>query len=218
VPFSVVEPFKPLSILSGMPAEEVHVWRAELDRAASRRALRQVLAQYLDEEPATIELRLGEHGKPALVDPAASLRFNLSHSGGLVLIAIARDREIGVDVERIDPRRDVLRLGERALEPAAAAAIRAARPSDRPAIFHGAWARREAIAKCHGVGLRAPLPPSPVAVSTIDVGPGFAAAVAVSGEPMPRLRLRALDTGSHRASSHRQPACVLSNGASPASA
>jgi 4'-phosphopantetheinyl transferase len=192
-----------------MAAEEVHVWRAELGRAASHQALRQVLAHYLDEEPAAIELRLGEHGKPALADPAARLRFNLSHSGGLVLIAVARDREVGVDVERIDARRNVLRLSRRALDPAAAAAVRAARPTDRPAVFHEAWARREALAKCHGVGLRAALPTTPVAVSMLDAGPGFAAAVAVSGESMPQLRFGALGTGSHRDWSHRQPICVL---------
>ncbi len=201
-----------------MPTDEVHVWRAEFDRAASHQALRRVLAHYLDEEPAAIELRLGEHGKPALADPVASLRFNISHSGGLVLIAIAQDREVGVNVERIDPRRDVLRLSKRTLDPAAAAAVRAAPAGDRPAVFHQAWARREAIAKCHGVGLRAPLPATPVAVSTLEVGPGFAAAVAVAGESMPPLRFRLLDSGSHRASSHRQPNGVLPSEASPASA
>jgi 4'-phosphopantetheinyl transferase len=192
-----------------MQVKEVHVWRAEFARASSRQALRQVLAHYLDAEPAAIELRLGEHGKPALADPAAGLRFNLSHSGGLGLIAVGRDREVGVDVERIDPRRDVLRLSRRALDPAAAAVVRAADPSARPTVFHEAWARREALAKCHGVGLKAPLPATPVAVSTLDVGAGFAAAVAVSGESMPRLRFGDLGTGSHRDWSHRQPLCVL---------
>jgi 4'-phosphopantetheinyl transferase len=199
-----------------MAAEEVHVWRAELERAASGQALRRVLAHYLDEEPAAIELCRGEHGKPALADPTARLRFNLSHSGGLVLIAVAREREVGIDVERIDPRREVLRLSRRALDPAAAAAVRAARPADRAAVFHQAWARREALAKCHGVGLRTPLPATPAAVSTLDAGPGFAAALAVSGESMPRLRFRALRAGPTplRAIANRP---ALSNGASPAS-
>ncbi len=178
-----------------MPADEVHVWRGEFDRAASHRALRRVLAHYLDEEPGAIELRPGEHGKPELADPAADLRFNLSHSGGLALIAIARDREVGVDVEWIDPRRDVLRLSRRALYPAAAAAVSAAPPSDRPAVFHDAWTRREAVAKCHGVGLGAPLPATQVAVATLDMGPCFAAAVAVADESMPWLRFLALGIG-----------------------
>lgn len=187
-----------------MLADEVHVWRAEADRADSHAALRTVLARYLDKGPTAIQLCNGEYGKPALADPAAPLRFNLSHSGGLILIALARDREVGIDVERIDPRRNVLRLSDRALDAAAAAAVRAAPPDDRSVVFHNAWARREAVAKCHGVGLRAPLPATPVAISTLEVGPGFAAAVAVAGEWMPPLRLHTLDTGSRRPLSSRQ--------------
>jgi 4'-phosphopantetheinyl transferase len=183
---------------------EVHVWRGELDRAASRRALRRVLGYYLNADPEQIELRLGEHGKPALADPTAPLRFNLSHSGGAALIAVARELEVGVDVERIRPRRDPLRLAERALEPAAVEAIRAAAPSERLASFHAAWTRHEAVAKCHGTGLWRPLPATPVAVAELDVGAGFAAALAVAAEAMPPVRLFALaaepqcDSSDHR--------------------
>ncbi|MGC1853430.1 MAG: hypothetical protein WA687_13430, partial [Solirubrobacterales bacterium] len=101
-----------------MLEHEVHVWHGELDRAASHRALRRVLAHYLDADPGEIELRTGEYGKPALADPGAPLRFNLSHSSGAALIAVACGREVGIDIERIRPRHDLLRLAERALEPA----------------------------------------------------------------------------------------------------
>lgn len=183
----------------------MHVWHGELDRAASHRALRRVLARYLDTDPEGIELRLGEYGKPALAEPAAALRFNLSHSGGAVMIAVARDREVGVDIERIRPRGDLLRLTERALDPDAAAAVRDTPPDDRLAAFHAAWTRHEAIAKCHGVGLRAPLPAGPVAVASIDAGPGFAAALAVAAETMPPLRFHTLAPMPRRQSSRRHP-------------
>lgn len=169
------------------PVDEVHVWRARADREG--RALREVLARYLDEDPAGIELRRGEHGKPALADPSSPLRFNLSHSGGLALVAVTHGLEVGVDVERIRPRRDLRRLAERALDPAAAAAVRAAPADDRPAAFHRAWARREAIAKCLGTGLGAPLPPSPVAVTRLSPASGYAAALAVAGDEVPPMRL-----------------------------
>lgn len=172
------------------PTGEVHVWRVEPDR--ERRALRAVLAHYLEEDPAGIELRRGEHGKPELADPSSPLRFNLSHSGVLALVAVTHERQVGVDVERIDSSRDVLRLAGRALDPAAAAAVRAAPPKERAVAFHEAWARREAIAKCLGTGLAAPLPPAPVAVTALDAGPGYAAALAVAGNNLPPLRLFAL--------------------------
>ncbi len=128
---------------------------------ASRWALRSVLSRYLDREPAEIELGFGERGKPMLADPDAPLRFNLSHSGELALIAVAREREVGVDVQLVGAR---------------------------PAEFYAEWTRREAIAKCHGAGLWAPLPDSPVAVAPLDAGAGFAAAVAVLGADVPPLR------------------------------
>jgi 4'-phosphopantetheinyl transferase len=192
------------------PSGEVHVWRTELGRGvwpshellppqereraermprplfrdrwvASRWALRGVLGRYLGEDPATVSLRLGERGKPALAEPTATLRFNLSHSGALALIAVTEGREVGVDVEEVDPGRDVVGLAERGLDPAAAATVRAAEPEARVATFHQAWARREAAVKCLGSGLGAPLPPDPVAVSDFDAGPGYAAALAVEG-------------------------------------
>lgn len=140
---------------------EVHVWRTKPDRG--RWALRQVLARYLNEDPAEIELRTGEHGKPALADPAATLRFNLSHSGELALVAVTQGREVGVDVQKIKPHRDI--------------------------AFYEGWARREAIVKCLGTGLLAPLPPDPVTVRPLEAGPRFAAALAVAGNEVPPLRL-----------------------------
>jgi 4'-phosphopantetheinyl transferase len=175
---------------------EVHVWRAEVGRAASRQTLRQVLGRYLGADPDSIELRLGQHGKPALADPGTGLRFNLSHSGGIALIAVARAREVGIDVERIVPRRNLLGLAERALGAGAAAALRAVPADERPLAFHRAWVRHEALAKCHGVGLHRPLPQAPVSVVELDPGRGFAAALAVSGSAAPTLRERTLTAAS----------------------
>ncbi|HET8862559.1 MAG TPA: hypothetical protein VFM94_04845 [Solirubrobacterales bacterium] len=172
-----------------MVSDELHIWQARLDggrwppperlpaaerdRAAgmgsavgrrwvaARWALRGVLGRYLEEEPAEIGLRFGERGKPALADSQASLRFNLSHSGELALIAIGVEREVGVDIERV---------------------------GSKPADFYVAWTQREATAKCLGTGLWAPLPDAPVAVAALDAEPGFAAAVAVAGDSVPPLR------------------------------
>lgn len=152
--------------VEGLPAPERERAVAIVPTEARRRwvsarwALREVLGHYLEREPATIELSAGEHGKPALADPSGSLRFNLSHSGELALVAIGEEREVGVDVQLV---------------------------GSRPAEFYAGWTRREAIAKCHGTGLWAPLPDAAVAVTELDAGPGYAAAVAVAGERMPPL-------------------------------
>lgn len=226
-------------------AGEVHVWRSRLDgpwpgvkglpapereRAAgflredatgrwvaARWALRRVLARYLNQPAAEIALELGENDKPQLADRSSGLRFNLSHSGDLALIAVARGREVGVDVEKTEPDRDLLAIAERALAPEAVAEIHAAAPADQTLAFYRAWTRHEARLKCLGTGLTSDrFHPSPryhedkggndrdgVVLADIEVNPGYAAAVAVSGQMLGTLRRftngsSAAGTGSRR--------------------
>jgi 4'-phosphopantetheinyl transferase len=179
-----------------VPIDEVHVWRADLGpvaarevRSAGRTALRRVLGRYLDREPAAIELAGGEHGKPALAGERPPLRFNLSHSGRLALIAVTAEREVGVDVELADGQRDVMRLAEAGLAPEEAAAVRSAPRSARAVAFYSAWVRKEAVAKSLGVGIGMPLPPTPVSVSMLDVDEDYSAALAIDGRrPLPIRR------------------------------
>lgn len=167
-----------------LPTTEIHLWKAP----SYPSPLRPVLARYLNLDPALIELRTGEHGKPRLAERASGLSFNLSHSGRLALVAIARSREVGVDIEWIETRRDFLRLAEIGLDSEAAAAVRKVPAASRAGTFYDAWVRHEAIAKCLGVGLAAPLPPGPVSISPVEVGADYAAAVAVAGTCLPPLR------------------------------
>ncbi|MGN6557764.1 MAG: 4'-phosphopantetheinyl transferase family protein [Solirubrobacterales bacterium] len=170
---------------------QVHVWQADLSGRAATRPLPLVLARYLDISPEAIELEAGPHGKPRLKG-GARLRFNLSHSADLAAVAVAFDREVGIDVERIDPRRDALALARRALPAEDADAVADAPPEERPQVFHAAWARFEAIAKCLGIGLSVPAAElarrrEQLSVLALDFGPGFAAALAVEGE-VPTVR------------------------------
>jgi 4'-phosphopantetheinyl transferase len=174
------------------PAAEVHVWRiaGDLD---SDRALRLVLSRYLDEAPEAIALRRGERGKPRLATAPERLAFNLSHSGELTLVAVSRGREVGVDVEREKPARDLVALAERALAPEDAAAVRSAAEDERSRRFYALWTRHEARLKCLGIGLGKAVWPSPaVAVEAIPVDPCYVAAVAVTGDAVP-VRLWTLD-------------------------
>lgn len=188
---------------------EVHVWRIQLGEAtaecftteectrasriraeparrrwiAARAALRTILARHLDANPDDVPLRLGPHGKPELDLDPAPLHFNLSHSGDLAVIALSAEREVGIDVERIVPDRRFAELARIGLAQESAEAVSVAPPKDRARLFYAAWTRREAIVKCLGVGLGGPLPPKPeVTVASLDVDPGYAAALALAGE------------------------------------
>jgi phosphopantetheinyl transferase len=163
---------------------EAHVWRVTVPdadgRAAARQALRKILSVYLGEEPKALELTTGECGKPGLAEVPAPLSFNLSHSGGLALVALAAGgTEVGVDVELRRRRRDLVGLAKRWLPDADARAVAAADGGGREEAFYAAWTRFEARAKCTGAGLAGPTPGPEVVALELEIDPGYAAAVAV---------------------------------------
>jgi phosphopantetheinyl transferase len=185
------------SLPAAPAAGEVHVWRAQLPdtdaRAAARRAFAAILADYLGgPEAATLVVDPG--GKPRLATQPERLSFNLAHTAGLALVAIAAGgTEVGVDVERVKPRRDLVRLAARWL-PADAEAIATAGAETREELFYAAWTRHEARVKCTGSGLAGPPPGPEVVAWTLEIDPGYAAAVALSGAAAargaPRVLLR----------------------------
>lgn len=162
---------------------EVHLWRIGLDeadrRGAARNALAAILADYLGGAEEA-ELSVAENGKPRLATEPGRLSFNLSHSGELALVAIAPGGvEVGVDVERLRPRRDLVRLAERWLPADDAAAVATAGEAERESAFYAAWTRHEARVKCTGAGLGGPAPGPEVVAWDLPIDEGYAAAVAL---------------------------------------
>jgi 4'-phosphopantetheinyl transferase len=129
----------------------------ERDRRAFvvvRGALRILLGRYLARRPEA--LTLGEHprGKPYLIaDPDLGVRFNVSHSGELGLLAFARDRELGIDVEHRAQHRDWFALAEHSFTAEENAVLRALPEADRVHAFFSCWARKEAFIKATGQGI-----------------------------------------------------------------
>ncbi len=120
-------------------------------RFAGRRAFLRALLGRIVGVPATdLAFLLGEHRKPSLPEGP---RFNLSHSGDHVLVAVTRDREVGVDVQVHRLRTDRDRLAARVLCPAELRAFEAASEEERELAFFRLWARKEAALKATGHGL-----------------------------------------------------------------
>jgi 4'-phosphopantetheinyl transferase len=171
---------------------EVHVWRIELPtddrRAAARHGLASILAGYLG-GAAAAEVVVDVNGKPRLARAPERLSFNLSHSGGLALAAVAPGgSEVGVDVELVRPRRDLARLAARWLPAGDAEAVAAAAGREREVTFYAAWTRHEARVKCTGAGLAGPVPGPEVVARPLRIDEGYAAAVASEGTPLIVLR------------------------------
>jgi 4'-phosphopantetheinyl transferase len=163
----------------------------------ARAALRDVLARMLAVPPESVRFRYDPGGKPRLEVPDRSgLRFNLSHSGDMALVALTLDQEIGVDVEALRSLTDVEALAERFFAPGETAALRSLPEPERETAFLRCWTLKEAYVKAVGQGLAMPLDRFEVAF-TSD-GPEPALRVVDdhgNAAPHPRFKLRGLDPG-----------------------
>lgn len=133
-----------------------HFARDRLRFIAVRATLRLLLARHLALPPRQITLSAGAHGKPAIAErgpEGTRLCFNVSHTDGLALFALAWERELGVDVERVRPMPALDQIAARFFAPAERAALAALPPDDQLAGFFACWTRKEAYLKAHGAGL-----------------------------------------------------------------
>jgi 4'-phosphopantetheinyl transferase len=125
--------------------------------AAARGHLRRLLGRYLDCPAAELALGTASHGKPYVSTPGAGwLRFSLSHSGERGLVAVANGREVGVDIERIQPELAGPGLA-RLFTLAEQRALTGVAGEDYVRMCFELWTRKEAVVKGLGIGLSVPL-------------------------------------------------------------
>ena len=151
------------SLLSSDEAARAARYKVELPRRhfiICRAILRRLLASCLACDPRGVEFEYGAHGKPALCQSTHSgqdVRFSVSHSSDQALIAVARGRQVGVDIERIDPTVRILKLANRFFSPREAQELAGLPSCDQPGGFYKGWTCKEAYLKGTGFGLSFPL-------------------------------------------------------------
>lgn len=139
-------------------AERFHFEQDRKHFIAGRGILRTLLGYYLGIEPSRLQFHYEVYGKPALETCGGNtLRFNLSHSQGLVLYAVTRARSIGIDLEHIRPIAEVEQIAERFFSVRENAVFRALPQSQKQVAFFNCWTRKEAYLKAIGDGLTFPL-------------------------------------------------------------
>ena len=117
----------------------------------ARGFLRSVVARYLGSQPEALRFEYGAYGKPAL-GSGHTLRFNLSHSNEVALLAVALDAEIGVDVEHIRADFASEDIARRYFSRTEVEVFNALPPEERVAAFFRCWTRKEAYIKAIGKG------------------------------------------------------------------
>ena len=114
-----------------------------------------------------------DHGKPRLGVAGGGLEFSLSHSGARVVLAVARDAAVGVDVERLNAQRDFAALVPAVLSAAEQLALAALPDAERAGAVLRYWTRKEALLKATGYGLG--IAPPALTVTAPDAPPALVA-------------------------------------------
>ena len=177
----------------GILSEDERARAARFVRARERRrfvrcraALREILGRLLDERPESLRFRAAAIGKPELDrgpgDQLSALRFNVTHSAELGLIAVCRGREVGVDLERVRPISEARRIVASFFTAAELAEFQTIPEEVQALAFHRGWTRKEAVLKGFGTGISGLSARHETGFGTTELVPSFTPAT-----PSPRV-------------------------------
>jgi 4'-phosphopantetheinyl transferase len=119
--------------------------------AIVRAALRQLLGRCAGRDPSRLRFAHGPAGKPRLVD--APIHFNVSHSGDLAIVALARNTTVGVDVERRGPSFRAADVASRLFHAEEQEQLRALSATELADVVLRCWTIKEAVGKAIGLDL-----------------------------------------------------------------
>jgi 4'-phosphopantetheinyl transferase len=188
-------------------ASRFHFSRDRQRFVAGRALLRIILAGYLETDANSLCFSYSLKEKPSLGPPHAdsNVMFNITHSGGVALLAFTRGREIGVDVEQVRSDFELEAIARRFFSKHEQSQLAAVPAEEKPAAFFRCWTRKEAYIKATGDGLSLPLSQFDVSLEVgeqnallatrpdaaevsrwllrdVPGGPGYTAALCVRGQ------------------------------------
>ncbi len=138
-----------------------HAYRQQLRTAklqheylTARALCRAVLSRYIGVDPAAWEFGRRSRGKPVIACPREfkGVRFNLTHTEGLVACIVTSAAEVGVDAEDVSRAIDFAQVGRYFLTPAERAGMESLPAKRRTDYFFERWVLKEAYLKGRGTG------------------------------------------------------------------
>lgn len=121
----------------------------------ARGFLRRTLSGYAGAPPESLRFGTTANEKPVLLDkqiPRSHLHFNLSHTANVIALAIANDREVGVDVEQLHLRRGLGAIAKQQYHIAEQEQLAEASEEEKLSTFYRIWTCKEAYLKGLGLG------------------------------------------------------------------
>ena len=139
-------------------ADRLKISRVRNEYLVARSLVRHVLSHYADVPPSIWSFVQNAYGKPIVSAPWSEFAaFNLSHSAGMVVCAVAAEGYIGVDVESLQRKTTGIELARRFFSDAEVSSLEACPPEMLHEKFLQIWTLKEAFIKAIGHGLSFPL-------------------------------------------------------------
>jgi 4'-phosphopantetheinyl transferase len=126
----------------------------------TRALVRTVLSRYAPVDPRDWVFATNAYGRPEVAAPRTGgdgLTFNLSHTHSLIVLGIAKQRALGVDVENVIAREAAIDVADHFFAPAEVAALHAVPEQQQHDRFFEYWTFKESYIKARGMGLSLPL-------------------------------------------------------------
>jgi 4'-phosphopantetheinyl transferase len=139
-------------------ASRIRAGHVKAQFVIARACLRLLIGVNLSLDPRDVPIELGRYGKPETPPlNGRSLFFNLAHSRSTIVIALSRTGSIGVDLEYIDRKTDMMEVAANLFSPEEHAQFATIMEEhQRRLAFFRCWTRKEAVAKADGRGLSLP--------------------------------------------------------------
>lgn len=137
-------------------ADDIRHPRVREHFVAGRLLARHALSHYADVEPPDWFFEVTPDGRPEIASPQTSLplRFNLSHTDGLVACVVTDGADCGVDLEDLDRRIEMMRIAVHSFHPEEVKTLEALETGDLSRRFFALWTLKEAYLKAVGSGIR----------------------------------------------------------------
>ena len=150
-----------LLVLSDEERARADRFHFEADRRAyvtSHALVRAALSQLEGVDASSFRFVENRYGRPEIVAPNGSrLKFNMSRTNGMTVCAVARERELGVDVEDTERPGETIGVADSFFARDEIAALRALPANRQRARFFEYWTLKESYIKARGMGLSLPL-------------------------------------------------------------
>lgn len=126
----------------------------------TRALVRTALSRYAPIAAADWRFDKNAYGRPAIAEhhgSACEITFNISHTRGLIALALTRRVALGVDVENFVVRDAPIDIANHFFSPGEVAALAVVESEHRQRRFFEYWTFKESYIKARGMGLSLPL-------------------------------------------------------------